>query len=450
MIIHMASNELLNQVLAASQAGERVSLATELEAALSGGDLRWLHAAADQAEAADLPLYLVGGVVRDLLLGRPVKDFDVVVEGDAIALGQRLVRQLGGRLTSHRRFGTAVWHVENGDGADAELPAAIDLISARRERYAYPGALPEVSSGDIQQDLFRRDFSINTLALRLDGSYFGRLLDPLGGLADLAAGQLRVLHDRSFIDDPTRILRILRFAARLDFAIEVRTATWLRAALPGLAEISGERLRNELNVILAEDSRSKALAMAEELGVLTAAHPSLRFDAAMAASLERLPDEIGAVWALDAMARNDLAYLLWLRHLPTGDALAFAVQLRLPQRVSEGLVAWTGVTARLPWLLAAAPSEVVQALESAPDLALVALALESDDDGLRKLLDTFAGNWRHVRPSLNGHDLRRRGLEPGPRYGQILARLRAAWLDGQITSPDEERALLDQLVAADD
>lgn len=443
----MASHQLLERVLAAHRAGQRVHLAAELEAALPAAQLRLLQAVAAEAEAAELPLYMVGGVVRDLLLSRPVKDFDLVVEGDAIALGQRLVRKLGGRLTSHRRFGTAIWHLE---GLEGDVPAAIDLISARRERYAHPGALPEVSFGDIQQDLLRRDFSINTLALRLDGGHFGRLLDPLGGLADLAAGQLRGLHDRSFIDDPTRILRILRFAARLEFTIEARTATWLGVALPGLGEISGERVRNELTAILAEAAPSRALAQAEALGVLAAIHPALHFDDAMAASLARLPDEVDPLWALGETARIDLAYLLWLRHLPAEAGLAVAAHLRLPQRVSEALVAWSGLAERLPQLSAAAPSEVVLALESAPDLAMAGLAVESDDENVRELLANYAGQWRHVRPTLNGHDLSRRGLEPGPRYGRILATLRAAWLDGQVTSPDEERALLDQLVAVDD
>lgn len=448
----MALDSLLKQVYTAVQSGARVNLATELEAALPPDQVGLLHTLAVQADRLGLPIYVVGGVVRDLLLGRPVKDFDLVVEGDAIRLGQSLAATLGGRLTSHRRFGTAVWHLAGADlGANpGELPPTLDLISARRELYAHPGALPEVSFGDIQQDLLRRDFSINTLALRLDGSQYGRLLDPLHGLADLSSGQLRVLHDRSFIDDPTRILRILRFAARLDFAIEARTATWLRGALGGLAEISGERLRNELNAILAEDSRARALWLAALWGVLAAIHPALGFDEAMAASLDRLPDEIDPVWGLDGAARIDMAYLLWLRHLPVADGLAVAAELRLPQRVAQSLAAWPGLVERLPNLATAPPSEVVLALESAPALALAALALESDDPAHQDVLTHYAGVWRRVRPSVNGHDLRRRGLEPGPRYGQILAALRAAWLDGVVTNPQEERRLLDQLVAADD
>ncbi|KAA0255288.1 MAG: CCA tRNA nucleotidyltransferase, partial [Chloroflexi bacterium] len=171
---------------------------------------------AAQAQALHMPCYLVGGVVRDLLLGKPANDLDVIVEGDAIKLGKKLVEIHGGKLTPHFKFYTAIWHLP-------ESTDFVDLITARKEIYEKPGALPTVTPSRIEDDLRRRDFTINAMAIRLDGEAFGEILDPLEGQTDLGRGAIRVLHPKSFLDDPTRILRALRYEARYSFQVEPAT-----------------------------------------------------------------------------------------------------------------------------------------------------------------------------------------------------------------------------------
>ena len=172
------------------------NLSELLQKTISSDQLDLIHRVADEASALGFSIYIVGGFVRDLLLGRPGLDFDLVVEGDAIELADSLVSKYGGKATIHQKFGTANWFVNKN--------SSIDLISARSEIYSHPAALPTVKMGTISDDLHRRDFTINTLAIRLDGDHFGELHDGLGGLDDLQHGLVRVLHPRSFIDDPTR------------------------------------------------------------------------------------------------------------------------------------------------------------------------------------------------------------------------------------------------------
>ena len=195
-------------------------------------------------------LYVVGGFVRDLLLGQPTLDLDLVVEGNAITLARRLVEKVGGRVRSHGRFGTAKLILE--EPRESGLPPALDFVTARTEFYPHPSALPQVERSSIKQDLYRRDFTINTMAISLDRARYGELLDFYGGERDLREGLIRILHSLSFVEDPTRMLRAVRFEQRLGFEIEERTEELLRSALDLLGRVSGDRLRHELLQILRE------------------------------------------------------------------------------------------------------------------------------------------------------------------------------------------------------
>jgi tRNA nucleotidyltransferase (CCA-adding enzyme) len=218
--------------------------------------------------------------VRDLLLGAPVGDADLVVEGDAAALAARLARDLGARSVRHPRFGTAT--VQSAS-------FRLDFARARTERYARPGALPVVRPGRLVDDLARRDFTINAMALRLSGRGAGALIDPFDGREDLARGVVRVLHDRSFQDDPTRILRALRYAGRLGFRLEGRTALLLKRDLRYLDAVSGARLRHELERIAVEERVGRIVRLALRAGALQAAHPALRADERRLRAVARLP-----------------------------------------------------------------------------------------------------------------------------------------------------------------
>ena len=285
-----------------------------------------LKQVAATAHEMNFTLYLVGGPVRDLLLGRPNFDLDLVVEGDAVALAERLAKTHGGRVHSHSRFGTAKWIIADEPGlstyAGMHAPGALDLISARTEFYEYPTALPAVERSSIKLDLQRRDFTINTMAICLDPDRFGQLLDPFGGRQDLERGLIRVLHNFSFIEDPTRILRAVRFEQRFGFRIESRSAELVAGAVDLLDNVSGDRLRHELFAILDEPEPERYLMRLQELGALAKIHRSLKIDEGISDQFRRLRADGPGVTALDYLA-------VLTRALPRVNTLEVASRLKL-------------------------------------------------------------------------------------------------------------------------
>ena len=450
------------------------NLAARLESALPPARLALIKAVAAEAEAQHQALYIVGGFVRDLLLERPSLDFDLVVEGNAIALAHALRRRYGGRVTAHRKFGTAKWHLApiretltaalaslspHAQLDPADLPASIDLVSARTEFYARPTALPTVAHGSIKLDLHRRDFTINTLALRLDGRHYGELHDYWGGLDDLRRGVIRVLHSLSFVDDPTRMLRAVRFEQRFGFHIEPRTLQLLHDARDLLVKISGDRIRHELDAMLDEPRAAAMLGRADQLGLLEAIHPALRWTPAAEKRLARLqetPWPPPPPWddlpprLRGIPLKRALAYALWLMG---ADAIAparltdLAARLGFPRALREVVQSAAVLAARADDLLRARPSQATFLLEEHPLTAVYALCLTAESADLQKALRAYAGQWRHIRPRTDGHALRARGVPPGPRYKRILRALRAAWLDGEVHTPEEEARLLEFLLA---
>ena len=244
------------------------SLLPSIKASLAPGTFSLLEAIALKATGISMPLYLVGGSVRDMLLATPVKDLDLVVEGEAAVLASEVANGLRGNVLAHPRFGTATVNLQG---------QRFDFATTRQETYARPGALPKVSSSTILEDLRRRDFSINALAIPLVGPDAGRLLDPPGHRQDVSLGLIRVLHNGSFRDDPTRILRAIRYEQRLNFKLEPDTAGLLAEALEEglLSSVSGARIRRELELMFQEPSPNHALSRCGELGVLRAIHPGL-------------------------------------------------------------------------------------------------------------------------------------------------------------------------------
>jgi tRNA nucleotidyltransferase (CCA-adding enzyme) len=441
----------------------RQNLSQRLESALPPARLALIKAVAQAAYEERAALYIVGGFVRDLLLERASLDLDLVAEGDAIALAKRLQAQYGGRVTSHGRFGTAKWFLVSNRKKLAEdlqqfssepilpenLPEFIDLITARTEFYTHPTALPTVEKGSIKLDLHRRDFTINTLALRLDGNHYGELFDYWGGLGDLNQRLVRVLHSISFVDDPTRMLRAVRYEQRYQFKIEERTLQLLMEARSLLERVSGERIRHELDHVLDEKRRAPMLARLDELGLLSIIHPELTWDDWLAArfeQLEELPD-----WRINGLPRNypllrALAYSLWLIRLSSDSARAILNQLVYPRNIAEQILAAGEVWQALQGLQGLSPSQITAKLDPKPQLAILAAYLASEDPASRELLERYYQEWRDLEPTLSGHDLRAIGLPPGPEYQQILSRLRQAWLDGEVTNPDQEEELLESLL----
>lgn len=382
-------------------------------------------------ETLGMSCYLVGGSVRDLLLGRPINDLDVIVEGDAITLAKKLVEVYGGKQTPHFKFRTAFWHVPNSQHV-------VDLITARSETYEKPGALPTVKLSTIEEDLRRRDFTINAMALRLDGEGLGVVLDPLGGGSDLELGVIRFLHPNSFIDDPTRIFRAIRYETRYGFSIEPETLSAINEkALKVLQLLSGERLRNELDLILDENEAAKILMRIADLRILDAIHPKMpEFHQEYADFLEM---DIN----LDIQAdRRAMGYILWFIDLSEEDIFLLANRLDFSNAMALNIWAAAQLKRSLPHLAGARPSEWTSALEKLPLLAMYAVYLLSRENALL----SYISIWRHVKPRTTGNDLKAMGLPPGPRFSEILLRLRSAWLDGEINNESQEKELLVKLL----
>ncbi len=385
---------------------------------------------ADQRGSA---VYLVGGPVRDLRLDLPPGDLDVAVEGDAIALAARLAETTGCRLVRHARFGTAT---VSGDGAH------IDLASARSETYQTAGALPTVRPSTIDDDLHRRDFTINSMALALNGTAAGQLLDPSAGRADLDAGLIRVLHETSFQDDATRILRAARYEARFGFRLEEATRDLLVRDLPYLETISPARVHHELARTLLDPEPERALSRLANLGALRTLHPSLHFDSDLATAFQRLreiaPRAVpSAYWAL----------LTW--HAARSAAEPVIARLGLTRRQADAARALNALREHPPQS-GARPSETASLFSAQPAAAVWALAAVGSG-AAREQAHAYMTRYRNVRPLLRGGDLLALGVQPGKPVGDVLARLRAAKLDGEVrTRADEERLVRDGLARNDE
>jgi len=428
-----------------------MNLSDRLDSSSTAESLALIRLVRMEAERLDLPLYIVGGSVRDILLGRSIKDIDFTVEGDARKLAESILRKYSGKVVFHSRFGTATWTLDETTfrrlnvpllGASA-FPPFLDLISARSETYAQPGALPTVKRSTIEDDLRRRDFTINAMALRLDGRYYGQLHDPLGGQADLARHQIRVLHPRSFGDDPTRMLRAVRYAGRYGFEIESETLKLINdESRDVLSRLSGERLRHELDLIFEEDTPSAILHRLAELDLLRPIHASLQQSNFQLPFIDILPQEFGEITIPDILSfKRTLGWILWLMPLSAFDIEIISRRLDFPAHLTKSALGSSRLLAELPSLVNWKPSQWTFFLEEIPSLSVYAVYLMRLETALRDYLVT----WRKIKPVLTGDDLKQRGLEPGPRYAEILHQLRAAWLDGEIMSREEEINLLVKL-----
>lgn len=380
----------------------------------------------EEARSRRLVPYAVGGAVRDVLLGLPPKETDVVVEGDAIALARDAAATLGARVRIHSPFGTATIL---GDDF------ALDLVTARRETYPKPGSLPVVEPASLRDDLLRRDFGVNALAMALDGPAAGEIVDPAGGRDDLAARRIRVLHERSFIDDPTRMLRAVRYAARLDFAIEPRTRALIERDRLAIATVTGARLRREIERMLDEPAPAVALSLAGELGLVDAIAPGYALPS-------RLADAFAAIGS--DVPRDERAPAAW-GVLGAGDdeetIARLAFRLAATRRQRDALVG-SATLVRRDDLATAPPSALAAALETHPVGATWGAALAAPAPALRAALRRYLDSDRYVVPEVAPRDLVALGVPEGAEVGRIARSLRAAKLDGLVSDRDDELAFV--------
>jgi tRNA nucleotidyltransferase (CCA-adding enzyme) len=419
-----------------------------LESRLSSRDLELMRGAAAQAEARGFPVYIVGGVLRDLALGGPATDLDLVVEGDAILLARALAVQFGGHVVSHTRFGTARWELLHKAASRSAASLGprdhIDLISARSEKYKGPGQLPQVKLGSIDDDLRRRDFTINTLALRLDRPHFGEIHDPFGAQSDLDRGIIRALHPDSFAHDPTRIYRAVRYEARYGFKMAPETLALIPGARQHVSALSSQRIRHELDLILDEDRARRMLSRLASLDLLRPVHAALPSGRSTLRRLEApvMPsahDELGP-------QRRDLRWMLWLMDLHAAQIRLIDRRLRFRRQLLQAVLAAAAIYKELPVLVHRKPSRVTSYLDKYPLSAVQAVHQAATTTRAKAVLTAYLSRWRDLKPETGGRRLKELGLAPGPVYGEILGELRNAWLDGAIASPAEEAELLRVLV----
>ena len=382
-----------------------------------------------RATQESLPVYLVGGPVRDAVLDVPANDLDFVLIGDAPTLASDVAEELGGQVTVHPRFGTATVEIE-GD--------RIDIVTARKEVYPFPGSLPEVSASSLEDDLARRDFSINAMALPLSGDS-PEVIDPHGGLEGLAYRRVATLHPGSFTDDPSRMLRAVRYEQRLGLQISDTTLSEMQSALAGrhADAVSGDRWRQEFQKIFEEPQAFKMLIRAIGLGVLAAIHPALSDSRPLAI----LAGEGG-------LAPSDFLAALAMP-LSAADGEGVSSRLNLPTdwaRVVRDTIVLQGI---LPEITgpSVSPSKVCSALEKLDADAIAAAARLSLDIQLASRLRRYLDVWRLVSPVLTGDDLLAMGVPPGSNVGEVLRELNSAKLDGLVGGEDEERALVNQIIS---
>ncbi len=394
----------------------------------------------DAVTAVDGPyggVYLVGGTVRDILLEEPSFDVDVAVEGDAIAFARSLAEALAGRVRAHDKFGTAV--VLYGEDE------RVDVVTARTESYESPGALPTVAPGSIEDDLFRRDFTINAMAASLARDDRGQLVDPFEGSADLESGRIRVLHDRSFLDDPTRIFRAIRYENRYGFRMDEHTAALAHDAVSKghVHDLSGARMREELIALFEEGDVDHAIPRLAELGVEHAIHHHAAADAETAQLTRRLRE---------LNERYELAIPSWRlgltalgRKLPPDETQAWLDGLKVRRRDASQIAAAIAGAPRIANELrnnGLSPADVVEIAEpDAPDAPLLALAL-TDLPRLHEYFERLAG----IRLAITGADVAALGPGESPRVGEILAELRRRKLDGELDGREAELAAARALV----
>ena len=421
----------------------------EVMRALPPDTVGLVEAVLEVADRRGALVHLVGGPVRDLLLERPIRDVDLlVVAGEGVSAEALAVEAApeGASLTVHSAFGTVLMETSQG---------AIDLATTRREQYPNPGALPRVEPGTLEEDLMRRDFSVNALALPLSGlgkSQVTRLIDPIGGLADLADRRLHVLHARSFHDDPTRALRAARLASRLGFRLSRSTRSCLRDAIRDgvFGAVSGDRWRREFEKLF-DDTRlglqpADALRKLQSWHVLFALEPGLELPRAAVTPLRRLGKALGAPpWRGPQLRPGAAGLAVWLAPLAPAMRRRAIERLSVRGELSKRLAGFPG--ARDAWLRRLARShgrgEVDALLHGIDEERLYALHAWASPPIRRRIL-RWAAEDRGRRVPVSGADVTALGLE-GPAVGRVLERVRGAYLDGAVANREEALALAGEL-----
>lgn len=400
-----------------------------------------LKVAGDLGNEMGCEVYAVGGFVRDIILGRSNLDLDLVVEGDGIDFAKQLVKKLGGRVKAHTKFKTAVAILDDGQ--------RVDVATARLEYYEYPAALPTVELSSIKMDLYRRDFTINALALRLNPGRFGQLVDFFGAERDIRNKTIRVLHSLSFVEDPTRILRAIRFERRFDFNIGGQTMRLIKNALnlELFSKLSGTRVMHELQWIVAEEDPIACFNRMQELGIMEAIHPLLKLTNDRIQVLielgkvhnwykllylepEIVPWKLYFLGITMGVKRDKITEVTKRLHFTNREEREF---LQLRDMIGDALMklmGWKEGKSKL--------SRLYSILHPIPVEGVLFLMARSRKEYIRRNISQYLSRLRYIEIEIGGNDLRELGIEPGPVYTKILEKLIEFKVDGKFETREEQ------------
>jgi len=399
------------------------------------------------AQEAGVSAYLVGGFVRDLIIGAGNFDLDIVIEGDGIDFAQKFANKLKAKFICHRRFGTAT--------ISCGHHLKIDIASARKESYVEPAALPVVEFGSLKDDLKRRDFTINALALDIKKENFGKLIDLFDGYNDILNGKIRFLHDLSFIDDPTRILRAIRFEKRFNFKIEEKTFKCLKEAitLKMLEIVQPQRLRDELILLLKEKHPVKLIRRLEELTVLKFLSHDLKVSNRTYDFLESCQKQLHwfdkhyqhrrkidswlvyFIALIDSLGIKDTNFLLKRFVFRKGEELRVLSFKNIDKNFIRQLSSKK-----------IKPSEIYEMLDPLSYEVIVLVKARFDNANIQKYIEDFFAVYNDMRILISGHDLRRLGIAAGPFYQKVFKKVLAAKLNGRINTYEEELKFIEELI----
>jgi tRNA nucleotidyltransferase (CCA-adding enzyme) len=405
--------------------------------------IKILRQIGEEADALGFSAYVVGGFVRDLLLGIENLDVDIVVSGDGIRLANKVSEHLDGRVKSHPKFGTAVVILPDG--------FRVDMATARTEYYEYPAALPTVEMSSVKKDLYRRDFTINTLIIQLNSKEFGRMIDYFGGQRDLKDKAIRILHNMSFVEDPTRAFRAIRFETRFQFTIGLHTQNLIKSAvrLNLFQKVSGKRLLVELKYLFQEEDPFPSIKRMEHFNLLQFIQPSLKlqpYTEKLCASIKNVLAWFHLLF-LDIEIEPDLLYLMGLLFpLRQEEVQEAVVTLDLGKDLSGkyliGTDTFIQILNRFKNSARITPSEIYRTLTPLPTETILLMMAATSSQLARKRYSYYLTQLRKVKPEITGTEIKKLGFAPGPVYRDILNRLRDAHLDGKVKTREEEIRLI--------
>ena len=442
----MAQHAEPSRIQFQGKAGTQKSLKSLIKERLDKDVFRLLERIAQVGERWGISVYAVGGFVRDLLLNIPNQDIDIVVEGEGIPFAVRLAEEFGGRVKSHEKFGTSVVIFPDG--------YRIDVATARMEYYKRPGALPTVEKSSVKSDLFRRDFTINCMAVKLTGANAFCLIDFFNGERDLKNREIHVLHSLSFIEDPCRLFRAIRFEQRFDFKMGKQAESFMRTTIKKrlVDSLSGTRLFNEIKLLLKEKRPMNCIRRMQEFDLLQFVSPEMLKDRKDLETLERLESVFSWAGMITLPREPEIWCVYFLGMFYSLEEEAFlkaADRLQLPTRMKNSLgqdrttcrESLKRLNSQKEW----EPKEIYHTFANLSIEAVIFLLALSSSDRLNQYVNIYFAQYQgKSEPSLTGDDLVKMGLDPGPVFKSVFNALREARVMGRVNTREEEVALVEE------